>query len=388
MSLFFLPWFDTGAILANLAQLSESFAYPRTESVQTLRLRAEHEPIHILIVPGHDALSPGAEYEGVSEADLNIAMTKLLVERFSGDNRFIVSTTRDLETGDYMPDFQFSEEELRRILRWRDTLRARFKEHEEAGRIARSVIVHHNSANERVSGILYGINRFANMHDIDIVLHVHFNDYPRTQSSREGKYSGFSLYIPDPVLPNAEPSRALAESIFARLEERFPSSDLPKEDRGIIPSQDLIAVGSNASRRKASLLVEYGYIYERQFVNRELRNLVLRELAYQTYVGVTDFFDGVASQTDTATTLLPYLFERDLHPGLSGARDVLHLQAALHALGWYPPKGRTLSECPINGSYGPCVSAAVRAFQDAEDLSTVGIVGPQTRERLNTYFMQ
>ena len=174
--------------------------------------------------------------------------------------------------------------------------------------------------------------------------------------------------------------------MYARLSERFPSSDLPKEDIGIIPDQELIAVGAHASRRKVSLLIEYGYIYERQFKTEAVREAVLRELAYQTYLGVKDFFEIDTLSREEATTFLPRTFSRPLERGMEGEMDVLSLQAALHREGFYPPQGKTLSDCPINGMFGACVESAVRAYQKNKKLPIVGKVGPQTIKSLNQSF--
>lgn len=371
------------ASLINVVGNASSTAYPETVTPEDITEEYHTGQVQVLLVPGHDDINPGAVFGSVRETDINLTMARYLSERFSADERFNVVTTKDLETGEYLPQFVFDAEARARITRWRETLKSVFSLREKQGLLTRSVVVEHNNADNRVATILYGINEWANENDIDIVLHIHFNDYASRKGTRVGKYSGFSIYVPDTVLPNARASRALAESMYARLSERFPASDLPKENIGIIPDQELIAVGAHASRRKVSLLIEYGYIYERQFKTEAVREAVLRELAYQTYLGVKDFFEIDTLSREEATTFLPYTFSQPLTRGMEGELDVLSLQAALHREGFYPPQGKTLSDCPINGMFGACVESAVRAYQKDKKLPMVGMVGPQTIKSLN-----
>lgn len=376
------------ASVINSIQSSQSSAYPETITPEDLKDTYQNKKVSILLVPGHDEQSSGAAFGAVREVDANLMMASYLYERFSADDQFATQATKDLTTGEYMAPFVIDEATRARISTWRETLKSVFSFREQQGLLTRSAVVQHNNANDRMSTILYRINEWANENDIDIVLHIHFNDYASRKGTRVGKYSGFSIYVPDTVLPNARASTALAESVYARLSQRFPSSDLPKEDIGIIPDQELIAVGSHASRRKVSFLIEYGYIYERQFKTEAVREAVLRELAYQTYLGVKDFFEIDTLSRDEANTFLPHTFLKPLSRGMEGDVDVLSLQAALHRAGVYPPKGKTLSDCPINGMFGACVESAVRAYQKKEKLPILGKVGPQTLERLNKEFGQ
>jgi hypothetical protein len=72
----------------------------------------------------------------------------------------------------------------------------------------------------------------------------------------------------------------------------------------------------------------------------------------------------------------PSLFRRDLverTPRMFG-RDVLIAQGRLRALGY--------STGPVDGYFGPLTTAAVRAFQQRNDLSTDGVINPVTWNRL------
>jgi peptidoglycan hydrolase-like protein with peptidoglycan-binding domain len=69
-----------------------------------------------------------------------------------------------------------------------------------------------------------------------------------------------------------------------------------------------------------------------------------------------------------------YQFMNDLKFGSTG-NDVIELQKKLTAEGVYTG--------PITGSYGILTTDAVRAYQQKNGLPSVGVVGPQTRAKLN-----
>lgn len=86
---------------------------------------------------------------------------------------------------------------------------------------------------------------------------------------------------------------------------------------------------------------------------------------------VTSGGGGLATSTG-------YQFTRDLGVGSTGA-DVVELQKILVAGGYLVmPAGVPM------GTYGGLTVAAVRAYQRANGLSPVGVVGPQTRAKLNS----
>ena len=97
------------------------------------------------------------------------------------------------------------------------------------------------------------------------------------------------------------------------MEKYFAASDLPAESSALIEDQELIAVGSNASRDGVSVLVEYGYIYEPPFRNEEAREAMFKELAYQTYIGIKKFLAMPPPLLDNyETALLPYSWNNHL----------------------------------------------------------------------------
>jgi hypothetical protein len=239
---------------------------------------------------------------------------------------------------------------------------------------------------------LYGINKWARDHNVDIVLHLHFNDYPRRYQRLAGKYSGFSIYIPERQLLNYKSSHAVATSVADRLKKYFPVSDYPPESAGLVEDQDLIAVGAPSSFYGAAMLVEYGYIYEQQFLDPELRPMAIRELAHQTYLGLKNFFEPSFVENFSPNSLTAYNWGKYLRRGFKSDPDVYALQLTLLESGFYPPfdesktNRRSKNDCPINGTFGGCTERALKAFQEKYGISATGFAGPATIQKLNELY--
>ncbi|MEK7547127.1 MAG: N-acetylmuramoyl-L-alanine amidase [Patescibacteria group bacterium] len=355
--------------------------------------------IRILIVPGHDSVSVGAQFKNVKETDLTVELAGYLAGFLKTEKEFEAITTRT--KAGYAPEIaSYFEKERLSIQNFADTYRAYMKSSVDVGLISIYNGVSHNNASEEGVIKLYGINKWANENNADLVVHIHFNDHPGHPVNRPGKYSGFAIYVPEKQFSNSKASAAVAQHIFNRLNSYFAPSDMPQESAGIVEEQELIAIGSNNSLNPAGMLIEYDYIYEPQFLYPETRKATLKELAFQTYLGIKDFFDGSTSfdktqdkplttggATSTAkvyeTTLLPHQWNSDMGGGLVGSADVLSLQAALMREGDYPPPGFTKNDCPITGSFKKCTLAAVKEFQKKYGIEPTGYVGGKTRKILN-----
>lgn len=247
----------------------------------------------VLIVPGHDNEYPGAEFGRLKEADLAAAVGERLAFYLTQDKNLTVFATRDWATGVYRPEFiDYFTRELAAIRSFRSRLRAQFLALIQSGAVTEEVVVPHNFAREEVSVRLYGINKWANEAAVDLVIHLHFNDYAGRPIDRTGPYKGFSIYIPERQLSAYRLSRELAESVKQRLLLASPISNLPLEQGGVIEDQKLIAVGANASRDGASLFIEYGYIYESRFADPARREATFNELAWRTAEGIMGYLSG------------------------------------------------------------------------------------------------
>lgn len=149
---------------------------------------------------------------------------------------------------------------------WREASRREFSRLVSLGSATQiQPSVEHKDPPPDVATRLYGITRWSNERDMDIVIHIHFNDNPRANTRSAGKYSGFALYVPARQYGNSTTTKAIADSIFTRLAKYTPVSNFPGELDGVVDEPELIAVGANNTADAASMLIEYGYIYEPQF---------------------------------------------------------------------------------------------------------------------------
>ena len=348
--------------------------------------------VSLLLVPGHDLANSGAVFRGVKEAELNLELAGALFERLNRDSDFLVYSARDFGTGDYNFGLvRYFSEAANEVARFRTEQRETFQAALATGVIKRIDSPPHNFASESVGYILHAMNKWANDQKIDAVLHFHFNDYPGHAAGAPGRYQGLAIYVPERQFGNASSSRALAESLFAPLNQVTATSTFGSEATGVVDDQDLIAIGPNNSRQGRSLLAEYGYIYEPPITAPATRTLWLGELAFQTYRGLRQHFFPTAAATKSlpATTLLPYQFNHDLKRGAEPAPaggEVLRLQRALQLENLYPPRAKNLVDCPLTGIFGDCTFAAVRAFQTKHQLPATGLVGPLTRAKLNALY--
>ncbi|OHA58563.1 MAG: hypothetical protein A2571_02220 [Candidatus Vogelbacteria bacterium RIFOXYD1_FULL_44_32] len=252
------------------------------------------EPITILLVPGHDLYSSGAEFKGVKEETLTRQLAEKIDDLLTTDGRFQVIRVRDYNSGEYTEEFAvyFSGAETQ-IKRFRQTARETMKNLLGTGKIEKiNNGIEHNYARDDVSFRLYGLNKWGNDHEVDLSLHLHFNDYPRKNLGSPGKYKGFAMYIPERQLANGATSRALAEDIYDRLQWVSATSTFPLEAETIIETQDLIATGSYNSQTQPAMLVEYGYIYEPRIYLDNKRMQTLDVLAEATYRGIVRYFFG------------------------------------------------------------------------------------------------
>jgi N-acetylmuramoyl-L-alanine amidase len=332
--------------------------------------------VRILIVPGHEPDWGGTAFGDYYERDLAADLADALAADLSANPRYAVKVARSKTAWDPVLAAYFSTH-ADAILAFRAAQAEAMARHLADGSIRLAADrVDHISTPTAGAIELYGINRWAAEQHYDIVLHIHLNDYGGRRQGAAGAYDGFAVYVPDPQYSNAAASRAVGEAIAARLAAYHPASSLPQERAGVVPDQQLIALGANNSAESAALLIEYGYIYEPQFANPAAREVALADYAYATYLGLQDFFrDPVAS---TGSVAVPYDWPR---AGASG-KDAYALQATLRYEGLYPPPGETLHDCPLSGHVGPCTKAAIRAYEAARGLVEAGTFDAALRAAL------
>lgn len=378
-----------GQPVKNLGQLFAGVFF--TESVNSDIIRGEYispesedNVVKVLIVPGHDKESVGTEFRGVREADINLTLSKELFEFLSKDKRILPVLIRD-DSG-YNPEFDsYVALNREKISDYITSQKGIMKEMLDKRILETTSGPYHNAARSDVAFRIYAGNVWAREIGADIVINVHFNDHARRNLSVPGQYSGFAVYVPERQYSNAKASRELGEAVFSTLSRYYPVSDQPKESGGVVEDQELIALGSNNTLDAAGILVEYGYIYEPHLLDKSVRNLHLKEMAFQTYRGVLKFLNSENLTSEKETLFLPYAFERGATFG-DRNRGVVSLQAALLFDGSYPPKGFSMSDCPLSGLFRQCTMLAVKNFQSKYGITSTGVLDVSTTEKLNSIY--
>ncbi len=339
--------------------------------------------IRILIVPGHQPSKGGTEFKDLRERDMVVDIANDLANMIGSNSHFEVTVARGKSS--WNPTFESYFSQYKTAI---DDFAARQKElmnmHVADGSMLLTADqVHHNDAPSTAVTQLYGINKWATDHNINITLHLHINDYAGRRPNRAGMYRGFAVYVPDHQYSNAGASRKIGEAIANRLAAFHATSTMPREDAGVVEDQSLIAIGSNNSTDAAALLIEYAYIYEPQFQNAAVRKLAIADYAYQTYLGLQDFFADPPN-TSYGSLSFPYDWSTITLNDAGDGPGVYGLQSALRYLGYYPAQGASLVECPISGILGSCTKNAVKAYQRDHGLAATGTLSQKTRALLES----
>ncbi|MFA6006788.1 MAG: N-acetylmuramoyl-L-alanine amidase [Candidatus Paceibacterota bacterium] len=290
---------------AGVVNLSSAYSYLAgiffAEKITPDAIRSEYanSSLKVLIVPGHEKDTGGTEYKNLKERELVLQLGKYLQEELNKDTHLTSQITRD-GSGDFTQWFKdYIAEGSIDVKVFTTSAKVKTAQAIIQGLFTPTTGVEHNTAPGPTALVLYGINKYANEHAVDLVLHLHLNDYPRRYTNQPGKYTGFAIYIPESQLPNTRSSKAIGDSIARELAHIEPRSSYKKEQPALVEDQELIAIGSYGTRDGASLLIEYGYIYEKKFTDLKLRDKTLRDLAHATYLGIEDYFNQKVALSTT-----------------------------------------------------------------------------------------
>lgn len=349
------------------------------------------EKIKILVVPGHDNVSSGAVFGGVKEVELTRIVAKELASILKQDQHFEVV---EAHLGDdYAPFLKTYFENKDAIEQFRATYIKKMNNLVKRGKIDTEDNPEHVTAASDVVFKLYAINKWANENDVDLVVHIHFNDYGSRKRSKVGEYSGFSIYVPERQYGNSLPSIDIGKRISESLNKVIYESNMPGEEKfgSVIEDQELIAIGANNTLNPAGILLEYSYIYEpiiQSSFNSGFFKDIARQLAYATYVGVDNYFKVDSIYKIPKSSVLPYKWLTDRKKNLKekAKLDNFMLQFVLNLYDNYPPEGKSRGDCPITGVFGTCTELALKDFQKKYSIPATGTLGPKTREFLNTLF--
>ena len=349
--------------------------------------------VRILIVPGHEPDYGGAEYMSrygdIKERDIAVELGQDLQTFLGSSGRYEVVMARDTQAWNPVLADYFKTE-ASDIMAWEEAYKQKFSAMIADGSTTQpKVLVDHATTSPGGVLRLYGMTKWANENGIDIEIHIHFNDY-LGHGSGPGRYSGFAVYVPAAQYENSSTTHAIADAVFKRLARYNPVSDLPGESAGVVDDPELIALGANDTADAASMLIEYAYIYEPQLDDPAVRPLFVKELAYETYLGLQDFFDpgsAAAMGSSYGTLMLPHSWSGSIAGQDDLPDDVFALQTALLQDGDYPPTGKTISDCPRTGKLGSCTKTALQEFQDKYGITgEKGAAGPKTVSELNQLF--
>lgn len=247
------------------------------------------QKIRILIVPGHEPQSGGTYYHDLMERDLAVQLGTQVEQLLSKNPRYEVIMTRD--TQGWNPVFEeYFKHNQGDIYSWMQDAR-----HTEIVSVLLGIshsptgTMKHNSVPKDVAMRLYGITKWANENNIDLMLHIHFDDVARRRTTVPGKYVGFTIYVPSREYNNSTQSVSIARSLYSRLRATSDINTALSTRNPFVEDPRLIAVGANNTSHVASVLIEYGYIYEKRFTDTTVRQETISTLAQETYDGLENY---------------------------------------------------------------------------------------------------
>lgn len=281
--------------VSNIKHFPASVFFTQSSNPLTLQEKYENalktgKKVKVLIVPGHEPKAGGGEYKNLKERNMTVDLALEVASYFKNDPHFEVVTTRDKDAWNPIFEKYFKEHE-NDIISFIGLKKAEMSKLMDNGSVTKVTNgIDHMDAPVAMARRLYGINKWSNENGVDMLIHIHFNEYPRKKQGTPGKYTGFVIYTPDLQYSNSQASGDIAKYTLSRLKSQFPVSNFPKESAGIVPGQDLIAIGSANTLDSPSFLIEYGYIYDKLFATEAKRKTTFSEMAKATYLGVQDFF--------------------------------------------------------------------------------------------------
>lgn len=374
--------------ISPISLLSSVFFSPSTTSEQLaekyrLSNLYRDRNIKILVIPGHDDDSPGATYKNLIEKDVNLSLAKELVSALINDRYFDVTLARD-ENG-------YNKQLIPKLTNTDDTKifvtkqKALMDSLIASGQIKETTGIYHGLALPETATKLYSINQWANENNFDLIINIHFNDYPGHRFNKPGKYNGFAIYVPEKQYSNSEPSIEIGKHIKSNLEKYFPVSNHPQEQMGVIEDQSLIAIGSRNTLDSAVVLIECDYLYAGSLQSTQIRQIALKKYAQETYNGIKEYFEEKSGNNTSILqeNKISHLFTNDMSRTNTQSAEYYYLQLALAKEGSFPPTGYSKNECSISGKFGECTEMAVKEFQLKNKIPSTGLVDFATRSLLN-----
>jgi N-acetylmuramoyl-L-alanine amidase len=251
------------------------------------------KPFTILIVPGHDTNTGGASFRGIYERDLVVDVANTISTLLSQNPLYKVIIARDKQN--WNPIFaDYFTNNKQAILDFKNEHQAAYKLLVASGQ--EKVVPdmgEHNLATPKTAIELYGINKWADENNIDLIIHLHFNNSTRINVKLPGSHHGFDMFIPQKQSVNAATSRIVAEDIYKELENKF-SPEAPGYYNSLFEDHSLIALGASNTLTKPAMLIEYAFIYEKILQTNTSREQTLEQMAQQTVKGIQDYVNSIS----------------------------------------------------------------------------------------------
>ena len=132
--------------------------------------------VNLLIVPGHEPDLGGAEYNGLKERDMAVDLSDYLLSFLKNNDHYKITITRDKQ--DWNQTFSnYFANNWNSIVAFVANQKSQMKSLMNVGTIVPVSSAYHTVAKPDIALRLYGVNKWANENNVDIVLHIHFNDY-------------------------------------------------------------------------------------------------------------------------------------------------------------------------------------------------------------------
>jgi len=255
-----------------------------TETVKTF---------NILVIPGHEPKAGGGSYKNIYERDLAVDIANKIFETLSKDSEYKVTVARD--ENDWNPILkEYFQTQKQAIINFKTKCQQDTKALMASGKMKYVPNMgFHADASQEMSVRLYGMNKWANENDIDLVLNLHFNDEQRPNINTPGDLSGFVIFVPESQMKNSQASKLAAQDIFDQLK----SVESPQVNY-LLEDQSLIALGASGTMDAPSLLIEYAYIFEKKLRTDTDRLKTLDEFAQQTVLGIKKYVTGIAKTSN------------------------------------------------------------------------------------------
>lgn len=247
--------------------------------------------IKILVVPGHEPNAGGAdEFKKIKERDLNLQLAILLKNKLSINPNIETILVRD-ENGWNKDLKNYILTSSTTIMNWVYDMKAKMFSKVNTGEIELiDPDMKHNEATSNAVLFLYGTNKWVEKNNIDLVLHVHFNNNPKING--KPNYRGYCMYIPESQYSNSSSSRIFANYFNEEISKIQKKSNMPQEKDIIIEDQELIATGNYDTLKIPAVVIEYAYIYEPMMLSSSTRNNFIEKAASSTATAIEKYIQS------------------------------------------------------------------------------------------------